>query len=601
MERPNDADTLMLIEFTMLPGWLAANRRRSLNPLDREGVKPVNFAIYAIHGARKTPALHSFPADIMLFCKDCKYGRPILERSPARIRTSTLARANASTVVVEGARAARSDRKKNFIGVRLRRLREERQMTQQALALAIGLSPSYLNQLENNQRPVTTKVLLRLDAFFGADLRLLSHDDEARLIANLGDALADPMIGEVISRAELHEVASNMPAVARAFITLHRRYRQLSEQAAALTARLGSERSDGTGARGEFPADAEADGGADTALPYAPFEEVREFMYERHNHIAELDSAAETLAMFAGVRSGNAVTDLAALMARRHNAQVEIMVANDGAEREVQRHYDPTTRVLRLSPRLRAGQQAFQIATQLALMEHGDLIDTLVGQGGFTSEEARGLMRIALANYFAGALILPYRVFLEAAEARRYDIDLLSHHFSVGFETICHRLSTLQRPDARGVPFFFIRVDRAGNISKRQSATDFHFSRIGGTCPLWNVYEAFAHPGRVLTQIAQMPDGRAYLWVARTVSRHHGGYRAPSKTFAIALGCDLRHASRLVYSDGLDLNNPAAATPIGVGCKVCERRACPQRAFPPIGRALRVDEMQRNFSPYPVK
>ncbi|MFC0217449.1 short-chain fatty acyl-CoA regulator family protein [Pseudochelatococcus lubricantis] len=463
--------------------------------------------------------------------------------------------------------------------MRLRRLREERQMTQQALALAIGLSPSYLNQLENNQRPVTTKVLLRLDAVFGEHLQLLSQDDEARLVADLGDVVADPMLGESISRAELHALAASMPAVARAFIALHTRCRQMSEQSATLAARLGDER-------------------ADAASPFAPFEEVREFMYERHNHIAELDVAAESLAVAAGLRPGNAADEIAALIARRHGVRVEIAVAQEGPERDMQRSYDPETRVLRLSSRLRAGQQAFQIATQLALLEHDGLIAALVAQGRFTSAEARKLARIGLANYFAGALVLPYGTFLRAAEARRYDIDLLSHRFGVGFETICHRLSTLQRPDARGVPFFFIRVDRAGNISKRQSATDFHFSRIGGTCPLWNVYEAFAHPGRVLTQIARMPDGRAYLWIARTVARDHGGYRAPSKTFAVALGCDLRHAGRLVYSDGLDLNNPAAATPIGVGCKVCERPACPQRAFPPIGRALKVDETRRHFSPY---
>lgn len=495
--------------------------------------------------------------------------------------------------------------KKNFIGVRLRRLREEKQMTQQALALAIGLSPSYLNQLENNQRPVTTSVLLRLDGAFGGELRLLSHDDEARLVADLGEVAADPMVGESISRAEVRELATTMPAVARALIALHSRCRQMSEQTAALAARLGGDRlgdgrMDGRG-EGEKPADPRSPAGAEASLPYAPFEEVREFMYERHNHVAELDVAAEELAMATDLRSGNAAGELAALIASRHGVRVEIIVANDGTERDVQRHYDPAARVLRLSSRLRAGQQAFQIATHLALLEHDGLIDALVSQGRFTSDEARRLARIGLANYFAGALILPYRQFLEAAEARRYDIDLLSHRFGVGFESICHRLSTLQRPDARGVPFFFIRVDRAGNISKRQSATDFHFSRIGGTCPLWNVYEAFAHPGRVLTQIARMPDGRAYLWVARTVSRDHGGYRAPSKTFAVALGCDLRHAGRLVYSDGLDLNNPAAATPIGVGCKVCERPACPQRAFPPIGRALSVDETQRHFSPYTVK
>ena len=179
----------------------------------------------------------------------------------------------------------------------------------------------------------------------------------------------------------------------------------------------------------------------------------------------------------------------------------------------------------------------------------------------------------------------------------QYDIELLGQRFGVGFETVCHRLSTLQRQNARGVPFFFIRVDRAGNISKRQSATDFHFSRVGGTCPLWNVYEAFANPGRILTQLARMPDERIYLWIARTVSHGRGGYGAPTKTFAVALGCDVRYADRVVYAQGLNID-PALATPIGMGCKVCERSGCPQRAFPPIGRALNVDETRSYFEPY---
>lgn len=154
----------------------------------------------------------------------------------------------------------------------------------------------------------------------------------------------------------------------------------------------------------------------------------------------------------------------------------------------------------------------------------------------------------------------------------RYDIERLGDHFGVGYETVCHQLSTLQRPGARGVPFSFVRVDRAGNLSKRQSATGFHFSRGGGTCPLWNVYEAFASPGRVQVQMAAMPDGQRYLWTARTVTRYRGGWGEPGKTFAI-----------------------------GMGCKVCERLDCPQRAVPPLGRRLAVDENRTTFVPYPVE
>jgi predicted transcriptional regulator/transcriptional regulator with XRE-family HTH domain len=473
--------------------------------------------------------------------------------------------------------------KKVFIGVRLKRLREERGLTQQALASAIGVSLSYLNQIENNQRPLTVPVLLKLNAAFGIDVQPFSEDDEARLIADLKEVLVDPAIGETIATAELREVAGNMPAVGRALVTLHRRYRNALEQVAAMAGRLGDDRTE----KSALP-------------PSTAFEEVRDFFYARHNYMAPLDEAAERLADEFRVDSGSVGGVLASRLRERHRIAVEVLPAVSD-EHEAQRHFLPAQNTLKLSPHLHQGQQAFQIATQLAFLEQSDTIDQLVSEAAFSNRESQNLARIGLANYFAGAVILPYMKFRDAAEAARYDIDLLGQKFGVGFETTCHRLSTLQRPGARGVPFFFIRVDRAGNISKRQSATDFHFSRFGGTCPLWNVYEAFSQPGRVLTQLARMPDERTYLWIARAVSQQRGGYLSPQKTFAIALGCDVQHAKRLVYSDGLDLNNPAAATPIGAGCKICERTACPQRAFPPRGRPLTVDENRTAFAPYAVQ
>jgi len=263
-------------------------------------------------------------------------------------------------------------------------------------------------------------------------------------------------------------------------------------------------------------------------------------------------------------------------------------------------HYDPETRTLEIAGHLPSGQYAFKLAAELAYLEHGTLIDSLVDQGNFTSDESRKLARLGLANYFAAATVLPYRQFHGVAENFRYDVERLSAFYAVSYETICHRLSTLQRPSMRGVPFSFIRVDRAGNMSKRQSATGFHFSSSGGTCPLWNVYETFANPGKIQVQIAQMPDGRNYMWVARTVERRASRYGQPGKTFAIGLGCELRHAHRLVYSEGLDLSGNIA-TPIGAGCRVCERDNCPQRAFPALGRALDLDEHRSTVSPYLVK
>jgi len=464
--------------------------------------------------------------------------------------------------------------RKIYMGVRLRRLREERSLKQVELAALLGISPSYLNQIERNQRPLTVSVLLRINAIFGVDVQLLSEDGEGRLITELRDVVSDG--AETISLAEIRELAMNMPAVGRTLVALHRRYREAVEQSEALAAQLGDEWIAGGPAR-------------------APFEQVRDFFYARRNHVAPLDEAAERLYRDAGLGALSVHPGLAAWLRERHGVAVVVTGSDDD-----QRRFDPESRTLFISADLKLGQQAFQMAAQIAVLELGPVIDRLTDDPVLASPDARRLARVGLANYFAGALVLPYGEFLTAAEAEAYDIEKLGRRYGVGFETVCHRLSTLQRPGARGVPFFFVRVDRAGNISKRQSATDFHFSRVGGSCPLWNVYEAFTQPGRVLTQIARMPDGRAYLWIARTVGRGVAGFGAPGKTFAVGIGCDIRHASRLIYARGLDLNDPEAATPIGAGCKVCERPACPQRAFPPVGRRLAVDENRSALAPYPV-
>lgn len=466
-------------------------------------------------------------------------------------------------------------------GSRLRHLREERGLSQAELARRLEISPSYLNQLERDRRPLTVPVLLRVTEAFGVDAAFFSTQDTSRLIAELRETLLDEAVGVQVPAAEIAELASSQPSVARALIELRRRYRDTIAHTAALVGGQG------------WPT-----GEAAEALATMPHEQVRDFFYDRHNHIAPLDEAAEALADELELAPGETRVALIRRLQERH--RVRVLPQTPDAPAGELRRYDPETRVLRLAAQLRHGQQSFQLATQLALLEHGALLDEVAQTGSFAGAETRALARIGLAHYYAGALLMPYRLFHAAAEQHRYDIERLGDRFGLGFEVICHRLSTLQRPRLRGVPFSFVRVDRAGNISKRQSATGFHFSRGGGSCPLWNVYEAFTTPGRILTQVAEMPDGRSYFWIARTVARKPTGYGMPTKTFAIGLGCELRHAHRLVYSRGLDLRDATLATPIGMGCKTCERIDCPQRAFPPVGRRLEVDEDRTTFAPYPV-
>ncbi|MFD4577300.1 short-chain fatty acyl-CoA regulator family protein [Streptomyces sp. NPDC058417] len=461
---------------------------------------------------------------------------------------------------------------KTYAGARLRRLREERRLSQAELARVLAISPSYLNQMEHDSRPLTVPVLLRLTEAYGIDPGFFSERDTTRLLADLREALAGEITENRVSPADLTDLAHRMPAVAQVLLDLGRRNQVLSERLA------------GT-AEGRD---------AEQAAPRSPHEEIRDFFYRRQNYLHDTDLAAEHLAARIGIRPGDVLRVLTARLTDAHGVRLA------AATGDHLHHYDEPTRTLHLSPRLRPGQRAFRMATQLALLEHGDLLDQEAGTDFPPGSPARALARIGIANYFAAALILPYADFHAGAEEARYDIERLTDRHGLGYETVCHRLSTLQRPRLRGVPFSFVRVDRAGNMSKRQSATGFHFSKAGGTCPLWNVYEAFAAPGRIHVQVAEMPDGQRFLWTARALTRHRGGWGEPGKTFAIGLGCELRHAHRLVYSDGLDLTGASAATPIGMGCRLCERLTCPQRALPPLGRPLRIDQHSTTFVPYPV-
>ncbi|WP_299573393.1 acetate metabolism transcriptional regulator RamB [uncultured Williamsia sp.] len=467
---------------------------------------------------------------------------------------------------------------RTYVGSRVRALRSDRGLSQVSLAQTLGISPSYLNQIEHDARPLTDPVLVKISEAFGLDAEFFDSQDDVRLVAEVREVLMDP---DVEASGDLGATAADVvrthPEIARAMVSLHRRYRTTTDQLAAVT----DDRGDGS-MRGSIT---------------APHEEVRDFFYRRHNYLHELDTAAEDMTTRMRMHSGDVRREIFDRIETVHG--INIVRRVDMGDTLLHR-YDPEGRRLEISRHLSAGQRTFKLATELAYLEFGDLMDRLADEGNFTSDEARSLARLGLANYAAAAMVLPYGQFHGAAEDFRYDIERLSAFYQVSYETICHRLSTLQRPDLRGVPFSFVRVDRAGNMSKRQSATGFHFSSSGGTCPLWNVYETFASPGKILTQIAQMPDGRDYLWVARTVERRAARYGQPGKTFAIGLGCELRHAGRLVYADGLEIGPQARVTPIGAGCRVCERSNCAQRAFPALGAPLQISEHRSTISPYLV-
>ncbi|MCC5989211.1 MAG: DUF2083 domain-containing protein [Pararhodobacter sp.] len=459
---------------------------------------------------------------------------------------------------------------KLYAGAKLREIRTRLQLTQKEFAARLGISLPYLNQMENNNRPVSTAAVLALAREFGTDVTELATGDGERMVSDLREALADPVFpAPPPTLAELRLVASNAPGVARALLALHRAYRQSHERLASLDEALG---------RG------------DSTLRPSPWEEVRDFFHYCDNYIDAVDRAAEYFAQDADDIDMRAAERLEALGIRLQLSDLPTV-----------RYFDPEARTLTLSTRQAPSTRRFQVLHQLALLTRDELLEATLDLARFQSIEARAIAKIGLANYFAGAALMPYSRFLTAARETRHDLEELADAFGASIEQVAHRLSTLQRPGAKGVPFFFVRVDQAGTITKRHSATRLQFARYGGACPLWNVHRAFETPGQFLRQLAETPDGVRYFCLAREVSKPGGSFRAPVRRYAIGLGCEIRHAGALTYADDLDLANPHAFEPIGISCRICARRDCHQRSVPPLEQALRIDPNRRGLLPYAIE
>ena len=466
--------------------------------------------------------------------------------------------------------------RKVFAGARLRALRIQHRLTQGELAARLEISTSYVNQIESNQRPLTAAVMLALADGFNLDLSSLMTDASDRLLADLREALADPVFGEAVPNLqELKTVAANAPDMARAMLQLYESYRKTNERLASVDAVLTRD----------------PQSGIQTA-----YEEVRDFFHYADNYIDPLDRAAEALAGEIGEFGPDRLQRLIAYCAEAHDLRV-VLTAPTRAD--LIRDFDRATRTLAINARLEPSTQFFQIAGHLAGMEQTTLLALLLDGASFKTQEARSICRMGLSNYFAGALQMPYGAFLKAAEAHRYDIEELAHLFGASLEQVAHRLSTMQRPRERGVPFFFARVDAAGTITKRHSATALQFARFGGACPLWNVHRAFEAHGQIIRQLAETPDGNRYLCLAWSTEKRSGGYHGTTRRYAYALGCEASHAGRLVYAEDLDLGR-ASFDPIGISCRICERRACPQRAVPPLAASITVNPDRRSIVPYDI-
>ncbi|MDP3174095.1 MAG: short-chain fatty acyl-CoA regulator family protein [Phenylobacterium sp.] len=471
-----------------------------------------------------------------------------------------------------------STERKLFLGARLKRMRRDLGVTQTRMAEDLGVSPSYLNLLERNQRPVTAQVLLRLAEAYDFDLKTLSQDPESSSANGLGEVFSDQMFRDLgIARHELTEVADSAPAVSEAIMRLYRAY--LDQRSMTDLGAIGRPEEGGLAQSVTTPSDW-----------------VRDFIQAQKNYFAELEAVAETLTTELECEPQDFAVAARERLSSRHGIQVRVVPVE--VLPESVRRFDHHRRRLFLSEVLTGAGRSFALAYQLSMVEHGALLDAIIERAGPPDRPTSNLLKVSLGNYLAAAMLMPYAAFHEAAERTGYDIELMRARFGVSFEQACHRLTTLARPAMRGVPFFMLRVDSAGNISKRFAGATFPFSRFGGTCPRWNIHSSFRTPGRIVTQVVETPDGQRYFTLSRTVSRIATPYAGEDSELAVGMGCELKYAERLVYSRAINLREPVV-TGIGPACRICERPACPQRAAEPINRTLMVDDFTKSISPYP--
>ncbi len=440
------------------------------------------------------------------------------------------------------------------------------------MASALSISVSYLSQIENDDRPLTAPILATLTRRFGMERDEIGGESSDARAEALLQAASDPIFAEPLDEALATRAVRQLPHLAERFVSLHRAYRDAGERLQILDEALGA--------------------GTDSTARL-PWEDVRDWFHDAGNYIDTLDRAAQQLA---ARLSGDAPSPGTYALERfGQNALGLCVVEGDGsALRKLE-----ANRIV-LDSAQPPETRRFQLAHQIVAIALESEIAGVVEASGLATQAARQLLAVGLANYTAGALLMPYTAFREAALEERHDIDRLTRRFAVSFEQACHRLSTLQRPDERGIPFFFCRVDMAGNITKRHSATRLQFARFGGACPLWIVHEAVAIPDRILTQLAEMPDGVRYVSMAKGLVKPSGSFARPPRRYAVALGCEAEHAESFIYADGLDLAARSAATPIGTSCRICPRENCDQRAFPPGDRTIVVDRNERGVVPYSI-
>ncbi|TXH80087.1 MAG: XRE family transcriptional regulator [Rhizobium sp.] len=462
--------------------------------------------------------------------------------------------------------------RKIFAGPRVRRIRMGLGLTQTTMARALDISPSYLNLIERNQRPLTVQLLLKLSAVYKVDLDELQGEQDGSA-GQLREVFADPLLaGEIPGDQELMEFAEAAPNAANGMIRLYRAYREQAARLSDLAELLSRE--------GRV---------TDVARPRLPLDEVHDRLQSRPNFFTRIEDAAE--AFHERLSSGDDMAGaLKAWLKGEHGIAVRPLPVR--AMPGLRRRYDRHSMRLFLSERLSPFDQLREIATEVSLLAMREEIAAELDALALSTPEANRIARFELARYASHALLMPYEAYLSAAQRLHYDIDGLGARFGVSYEQAATRLTNLQRQGASGIPFFLMEIDNAGHRLRKAGAQGFPQARFGGGCPKLNIHAAFAQPGQILVDATEMLDGGGFLTISRTIEGPQAEFGERARRTAFLLGCDISHREDVTYGKALG----TTYIPIGPACRLCERQGCLARAEAPVTRPLGLDETAAGLS-----
>ncbi|MDC3151484.1 short-chain fatty acyl-CoA regulator family protein [Candidatus Pelagibacter sp.] len=464
------------------------------------------------------------------------------------------------------------------IGPKIKSFRRQLGLQANKLAEQLGISASYLNLIESGKRKIDGDLLLKVCEELKIELSDLTNKSDLNLVNDISELLDDKLFEDLdIVGPEVKDLVNTNPKIAKALIKLGDNFKQKDHEIINKVENLS----------GKI---------IDSRKTAFPGEVISDFLQEKKNYFPKLEEFANNV--FEKVQKNNRTryVALCEFLKTEYSITVKDVIPEDG--KPFSKIFDKNKKELLLSDYNSLETKKLHAAAQIAQEGAMKEINNYLTEFKFPTEESKRLTQIALLNYCGAAILMPYKLFHSECKKLKYDLELLQNTFATSFEQVAHRVTSLQDPKLPGIPFHFLRVDVAGNISKRFSLSGIEIPRYGGACPRWNVYSAFSRPGVIQAAVSKMTNGEKYVCIAKTVEKGVGRYGQKKSMLSIGLGCEAKYAKDFVYTENLSLSDKKTEIPIGVSCRTCDRLDCSQRAFPPLHKKFDVDVNARGVSVY---